>query len=258
MYYAIHLPYISEPILHLDGRRLNSKIAVVHREHPLFSNFAALLNRIHTLGSHKAVCVDPAFIGTQFPAASCPAMDKCAFAAFVLDLDDILGSKPNVSHSSSSYNCLDRYNNFLHYTIDNMRWADSATNFQNKPKSSQYNGGMEKRLGKKIDTQFATLRRILTKQKSKPTLLWDIRSQPKSQLRDNGDRNCILTCQSTLKYPGDKRWYISAMTLRDWYWHNPLLTRFYARYTDPWWLMLMLTVAVHAYFVYQQSGGGGH
>ena len=164
-------PGYSEPILHLDGRRLNSKIAVVHREHPLFSNFAALLNRIHTLGSHKAVCVDPAFIGTQFPAASCPAMDKYAFTAFVLALDTILGSKPNVSHSSSSYNCLDRYNNFLHYTIDNMRWADSATNFQNKPKSSQYNGGMEKRLGKKIDTQFATLRRILTKQKSKPTLL---------------------------------------------------------------------------------------
>jgi hypothetical protein len=104
---------------------------IVQTLHPLYTNWAAMLQRTSTPHTtHHNVQVEPCWTGCFWPG-HCVSKDKLAFFSYVIWVDYILGTKPNHSHSSSSLFCVDRINNALHYSIDNIRWASNATNFWN-------------------------------------------------------------------------------------------------------------------------------
>ena len=91
-----------------------------------------MLNRANTdEASESDISVDPAWLGFHYPS-HVSLMDKYSFTSYGIWMSSALGSKPNHTHSSSSNFHVERYNNSLHYTIDNIRWTDSGTNFKNK------------------------------------------------------------------------------------------------------------------------------
>ena len=137
-------PGDNSPLLRRDGRytlnpTLNTSSShpltptVINRDHSTYSTWAGMINRINGTPTHCNVVTDPGWEGTHFLAGQNSTLDKYAWVSFSLHIDFLLGAKPNGLHTSSNNFHLDRINNELHYTIDNIRWADSATNHFNKP-----------------------------------------------------------------------------------------------------------------------------
>jgi hypothetical protein len=112
---------------------------ILQSSHSLYTNWAAMVQR--TSAPHMSrhdVQIEPGWTGCFWPG-HCNSKDKCAFFSYVIWLDHILGTKPNHTRSSASQFCVDRVNNALHYSIDDIRWASDATNFWNKgPRPSSY------------------------------------------------------------------------------------------------------------------------
>jgi hypothetical protein len=118
--------------LKFDGRRKNTELTVINRSHPIYTNYSGMLTRANTDDvSESDIYIDPAWVGFHHPS-HVTLMDKYGFCSYAMWMCAALGTKPNHTHSSSSNFHVDRYNNCLHYTIDNVRWTDSGTNYKNK------------------------------------------------------------------------------------------------------------------------------
>jgi hypothetical protein len=123
-----YLPTISSPV----KPAVRGSHVFLQPMHPLYANWTAMLQRTSNMHlSHHDVQVEPCWIGCYWPE-HCLSKDKFGFFSYVIWADYILGTKPNHTHSSSSLFCVDRINNALHYSIDNIRWASNATNYWNR------------------------------------------------------------------------------------------------------------------------------
>ena len=121
-------PTVSMPV----RPALRGNHIIIQPLHPLYNNFSAMLQRTsNPQGSHHNVQVEPCWTGCFWPGF-CITKDRYAFFSYTIWVDHILGTKPNHTHSSSSQFCVDRINNALHYSVDNIRWASNATNFWNR------------------------------------------------------------------------------------------------------------------------------
>ena len=125
--------------------RSNRGDSVINPSHPLLNNYTGMVNRtirdkdVATNSHANDVHMEPCWNGFYCIGVS-NSKDKFAFASYVMYLDQVLGTKPNHSHtSSSSMFAVDRTNNNLHYSIDNIRWASAATNFHNRSPNNNSN-----------------------------------------------------------------------------------------------------------------------
>ena len=103
-------------------------------------------------------------------------------------MDAVVGTKPNHSHSSSSNFHVDRFNNCLHYTIDNVRWTDSGNFFKNKafnPAAYTTSTTYMTTILKAIQTQGRNTRHMLKRifNKLNTTDLWPSQLQHNMQSR---------------------------------------------------------------------------
>jgi len=120
-------------------------LAVINREHPLYTHYVAFLGRALSVhGTYWNVHVDPTFIGLKAPEFQSARVDKWAFFMYVYSMDMFLGPKhlfadfdnelsgilPDFNVSSCIH--VDRIRNDLHYTVCNMRWLPDADNAANK------------------------------------------------------------------------------------------------------------------------------
>ena len=118
----------------MDGRlgkatRGNTVINIAHGLHTNYTGMKSI--SCIQISDTSATVMEPGWLGLCYPPAI-PVIDKYGFCAYVLFSVHVLGTKPNEKHSSSSHFCVDRINNRLHYTIDNIRFTDNSTNFTNK------------------------------------------------------------------------------------------------------------------------------
>ncbi len=117
--------------------KTNTKgISTRNASHPLHGNWLGMLTRTtgghnNPSNTHYNVQVEPAWNGLYLPGSS-NTKDKFAFMTYTLFMDTFLGTKPNFKHTSSAEFHVDRSNNMLHYSTDNVRFASAALNYHNK------------------------------------------------------------------------------------------------------------------------------
>jgi len=70
--------------------------------------------------SHHKVQVEPGWTGCFGPGQCVNNRNKYALFSNVICLNHVLDTKPNHTHSSASQFSVDRIDNALHYSIDNI------------------------------------------------------------------------------------------------------------------------------------------
>ena len=158
-------PDYHESPIRLDGRVGKHTLGntVINRLHGLYNNYNAMKSRSYIQASDtSATCMEPGWIGFCYPPAV-PITDKYGVCSYILYMVHVLGTKPNEGHSSSSHFCVDRINNCLHYTVDNVRFTDNATNVGNKQQSNAHYTTDFERFKNYTDQQMQITKRLLHK-----------------------------------------------------------------------------------------------
>ena len=166
-------PDYNESPIKMDGRlgKATRGNTVLNRAHGLYTNYTGMKSRsCIQISDTSATVMEPGWLGFCYPPAI-PVIDKYGFCSYVLFSVYVLGTKPNEKHSSSSHFCVDRINNRLHYTIDNIRFTDNSTNFTNKQFASdegklksEYQNQITLRWMHKIHKQNAKILQLLHSQ----------------------------------------------------------------------------------------------
>ncbi len=154
-----------ESQIRLDGRVGKHTLGktVINRLHGLYNHYNAMKSISYIQASDtSATFMEPGWIGFFFPPAV-PITDKYGVCSYILYMVHVLGTKPNEGHSSSSHFCVDRINNHLHYTVDNVRFTDNATNFGNKQQSNAHYTTDFERFKNYTDQQMQITKRLLHK-----------------------------------------------------------------------------------------------
>ena len=127
-------------------------IAVINREHPLYSHYVNMLFRVFNVrGPYWNVHADPTFVGMKAPEFLSARVDKFSFFMYAYTVDMFCGPKhlyagfdrelsgflPDFNVGSCIH--VDRRDNALHYTACNMRWLPDADNAANKGRSISSN-----------------------------------------------------------------------------------------------------------------------